>query len=212
MLKFLLFSTILLTGIFSTAQIRFTIFAGPQVTTAHYSVRDTKQSTDFKFGFQAGAGAKVEFDNQLYFSPAIYYSYKGYKAVLNQAAEPPDLTAVNNNVAVHTVETAFLLQYDFSKKAAHFFLKFGPSLDFQLSGKEKFDVIDGGHVSRGMTFDFSHYGRYAASGILQLGYETPHNFIFYIHYAHGLTNLNNADAGPSIHNRVAGITIGKYLK
>jgi Outer membrane protein beta-barrel domain len=210
--KFFLLSIILLTGIFTIAQTRISVFAGPQITTARYHVGDTKQSTEFKPGFQLGAGAKIEFDNKLYFSPAIYYSFKGYKVALNRAATPPDLAAVNNNISVHTAEIAFLMQYDFSNHPYHFFVKFGPSADFQLYGKEKIDLVDGGRISRGMKYSYSDYGRYAASAILQFGYETAYNFIFYIHYAHGFTNLNNADAGPSIQYRVIGITIGKYLK
>jgi hypothetical protein len=210
--KFFLLSTILVTGIFSKAQTRFVIFAGPQASTVRYAVKDEKQNTDFKFGFQAGVGVKAEFDNNLYFSPAIYYSYKGYKVTLNRAAAPPDVTAIDNDVSVHTLETAFLVQYDFNKHPSHFFIKLGPSLDFQLSGREKFNLVDGSRVSRNMKFDFSDYGRYAASAILQFGFETSNKFTFYIHYAHGLSNLNNADAGPSIQNRVVGITVGKYLK
>ena len=92
--KFLLLSIILTKGIFTTAQTRFSFFAGPQATTVHYVVRGSEQSTDFKFGFQAGVGAKIEFDNKLYFSPAIYYSLKGYKVVLKQGAYPPGLLAI----------------------------------------------------------------------------------------------------------------------
>ncbi|MCW3117016.1 MAG: PorT family protein [Chitinophagaceae bacterium] len=210
--KFFLLSIILLPGIYTTAQTRFNLFAGPQLTSASYQVGGAKQSTQLKPGFQLGAGAKIEFENRLFFSPAIYYSYKGYKVVLNKAANPPDPTAIDNNTQIHTLETAFLLQYDFSKNPSHFFFKFGPSLDFQLSGKEKFDRADGSSISRSMKYSFSGYGRYAASAVLQVGYETSNNLIFYIHYAHGLTNLNNADLGPSIQHRVIGVTVGKYFK
>ena len=210
--KFLLLSIILTKGIVTTAQTRFSFFAGPQATTVHYVVRGSEQSTDFKFGFQAGAGAKIEFDNRLYFSPAIYYSLKGYKVELKQGAYPPGLHAINNNTTVHTLETAFLLQYDFGNSSSHFFLKAGPSLDFQLSGREKFDLDDGSKINRKMKYGFADYGRYAAAGILQIGYETAGNYIFYVHYAHGLSNLNNADEGPTVFYRVLGISIGKYFK
>ena len=210
--KFLLLIIILIKGIVSTAQTRFSFFAGPQATTVHYVVKGSEQSTDFKFGFQAGAGAKIEFDNRLYFSPAIYYSLKGYKVVLKQATYPPGALAINNNTNVHTLETAFLLQYDFSSRSSHFFLKAGPSLDFQLAGREKFDLGDGSKIDRKMKYGFADYGRYAASAILQVGYETASNYIFYAHYAHGLSNLNNADEGPSVFYRVLGISVGKYFR
>lgn len=210
--KFFLLSFVLLSGIFSAAQNRFNVFAGGQATTVRYRVTDSKQATTFKPGFHAGAGAKIEFDNKLFFSPAIYYSYKGYKVVLDKAVAPPDLTALNNNTTIHTLETAFLLQYDFNSKPSHFFIKLGPSLDFQLSGKETFDRVDGTRVTRNMKFDFSDYGRYAASAVVQVGYEMANGFLLYAQYTHGLSNLNNADAGPSIEYRVIGVTIGKYLK
>ena len=210
--KFIAVSAILFVSHFATAQTRYNFFVGPQITTAKYNVRDIKQSTDFKFGFQLGVGAKIEFEKQLYFSPAVYYSYKGYKVTLNQAAAPPDLTAINNNTSIHTFETAFLLQYDFKNKPTHFFIKLGPSLDFQLYGKEKAELIDGSKINRSMKYGYIGYGRYAASAILQFGYEMSNNFFVYAHYAHGLSNLNNADAGPSIKHRVMGITVGKYFK
>jgi len=193
------------------AQIRLNFFAGPQITTVRYYVHNVKQAIDFKPGFIIGAGAKIEFENRLYFSPAIYYSYKGYKATFDQTASPPDLTAINNNTSIHTLETAFLLQYDFNKNPSHFFIKLGPSLDFQLAGREKFDRLDGTHVSRSMKFNFTSYGRYAASAIFHAGYEFR-SFILSGYYEYGLTDLNNADDGPSIKYRVAGITIGKYFK
>ncbi len=209
---FIVLSLTFLTNTFIIAQTRFNIFAGPQVTTVQYIVRGINQTTDFKPGAQLGIGAKIEFENHLYFSPAIYYSLKGYKVTLDQAAAPPDPTAINNNVNVHTIETAFLLQYDFSKKSSHFFVKLGPSLDFQIIGKEKFDRVDGTKENRNMTYGYASYGRYAASAIVHIGYEMSNNIFLSANYTHGLTNLNNADAGPSISYRVAGITIGKYFK
>ena len=137
---------------------------------------------------------------------------KGYKVTLNQASAPPDLAAINNNTTVHTLETAFLLQYDFSNKPSHIFFKLGPSADFQLFGKEKFDRVDGGHVSRSMKYGFADYGRYAVSAVLHVGYEMSNKLIFYAYYEYGLSNLNNSDTGPSIQSRVFGITIGKFLK
>ena len=193
------------------AQTRLNYFVSPQITTVRYNIGNEKQDVDFKPGFQLGIGAKIEFENHLYFSPAIYYSYKGYKVKLNQAAYPPDPAAINNNTSIHTVETAFLLQYDFSKNSSHFFIKLGPSLDFQLFGKERFDRADGTHVSRNMTYDFASYGRYAASAVAHAGYEFS-SFIVSAYYEYGLSDLNNADNGPSIKYRVAGISIGKYIK
>ena len=104
------------------------------MTTAKYKINDEKQPTDFKPGFQLGATIKLAFDNQLYFGPAVYYSMKGYKVTLNTPAFPPTELAINNQTTLHTIELAPLLHFDFSTQPSHFFVKFGPAIDFNLSG------------------------------------------------------------------------------
>jgi len=205
-------SIVFFTNSFITAQTRFNFFAGPQISSVNYVIKGENQNTTFKPGFQSGIGAKIEFESHLFFSPSVYYSLKGYKVTLNKAAAPPDLSAINNNVSVHTIETAFLLQYDFSKQPSHFYIKVGPALDFQISGHEKFDIVDGTNVSRKMKYGFGDYGRYAASAVLHAGYEMKNSIFFYAYYEQGLTNLDNADTGPTIKYKVAGIGIGKYFK
>lgn len=190
---------------------QFGIFGGPQMTTAKYTVRGEKQPATAKYGFQLGAGWKIPFENRLFFSPSAYYSLKGYKVKFNQAAFPPDTLAVDNNTSFHTLELAFLLQYDFSSKPGGFFVKFGPSLDFQLSGKEKFKLENNTTIDRKLVFDFGQYGRYGASMVLQLGYETSKGLTLYGHYTHGIGSINNADYGPKILHRAYGISVGKYL-
>jgi hypothetical protein len=209
---FIFVSTFVFTNSFIAAQTRLNFFAGPQISTASYVVKEENQSSTFKPGFQLGMGAKIEFESHLFFSPSIYYSLKGYKVTLNKSAMLPDPAAVDNDVNVHTIETAFLLQYDFNKNPSHFFIKLGPSLDFQISGHEKFNRVDGTSVSRKMKYGFANYGRYAASAVLHAGYEMRNSIFFYAYYEQGLTNLDNADTGPTIKYRVAGITIGKYIK
>ena len=193
------------------AQVKFTAFLGPQATTAKYEIGGVKQKTSTKIGFQIGMGMKVPFETRLYFAPALYYSMKGYKVKYTGFAYPPDVTATDNNTTFHNVETAFLLQYDFSDQPNHFFIKLGPSLDFQIFGKEKFntptEVID-----RNIPFGYDKYGHYSANMILQLGYEMSNGFFIQGQYSHGLSNINNADLGPDIRHRVYGITVGKFLK
>ncbi|MGZ8525252.1 MAG: outer membrane beta-barrel protein, partial [Chitinophagaceae bacterium] len=104
-----------------------------------------------------------------------------------------------------------LLQYDFNNQPKHFFVKFGPSLDFQLSGKEKFNRSNNTRTNQKMVFDFDKYGRYGASMLIQLGYETSNGFLIAGQYTHGIGSINNADFGPRIWHRVFGISIGKYL-
>ena len=91
------------------------VFAGPQIVSANYIIKDEKQPVNSKMAFGAGATLKVPFEGNLYFAPAMYYSLKGYEVDFLQPSLLPSLKAINNNVTVHTVETALLLQYDFSK-------------------------------------------------------------------------------------------------
>ena len=193
------------------AQVQISIFAGPQTTSSKYTVNSKKQSNTNKYGFQLGTSLKVPFDNKLYFSPAAFYSLKGYKVKFNQPSLPPDKLAIDNNTTIHTFELAALLQYDFSNLPNHFFVKFGPSIDFQLDGKEKFHLSDGTTVDQKMVFSFERYGRYGASILLQLGYETSNGLLLSGQYSHGIGSINNADFGPRIWHRVFGISIGKYI-
>ncbi len=195
----------------ATAQYEFGLFAGPQPTNSLYTVNGVKQSTRYKYGFQLGAAWKVPFDNKLYFSPEIFYSLKGYRVALSQYTYPPDSTATDNNTTIHCVEIAALLQYDFSNRPDHFFFRGGPSLDFQLFGRQKFHLINGTYISQDMKYGFAEYGHYAANAIAQFGYETANGFSVYAQYGYGLTNLSNVDFGPSIRHIVTGISVGKYF-
>ena len=196
----------------ATAQNQIGIFAGPQATTALYKVEEVKQKTTMKYGFQVGGNMKIPFENRLFFSPTILYSMKGYKVNFTRYAFPPDVDAKDNDVTIHTFEVAPLLQIDFSKDPAHFFIKFGPSLDIQLFGKESFHLIStGATVNRNMKFGFGDYGYASMNGVAQFGYETSTGFSIFAQYNFGIGSISNADYGPKIYHRVAGISVGKYL-
>lgn len=188
------------------------VFAGGQATTAGYKINGKEQPTDFKFGAQAGFLLKIPFENQLYFSPAFYYSMKGYKVTLNTPSFPPDPNAKNNDTHFHTVDVAPLLQYDFGKTPSHFFVKFGPALEFAAGGTETFDLVNGQRMEKKMKFSFTDYGYVTISAMGQAGYEMSNGVFVFAHYAHGLGSANNADYGPKIKHRVIGLSVGKYLR
>ena len=198
----------------SHAQPDVVIFGGPQFTSAQYKVKEVKQPTSFKPGFMAGVAMKVPFDNNIYFYPSVFYSLKGYKVTLNDPSFPPTELAINNNTSIHTIEICPLLQIDFSMKPTHFFMRLGPSVDFALSGNEKFDTLDinnnPGRVSRPMIFSFADYGRITASGNLHFGYEGGQWMVFGF-YQHGIGSMNNADFGPAILHRIAGMAFAWKL-
>ena len=197
----------------SFGQVRLAVFGGPQMTSAKYKIEEEKQPTEFKPGFELGASLKVPFENQLYFTPTAYYSMKGYKVKLNMPSFPPSELAINNETTLHTFEVAPLLHFDFSTQPSHFFVKLGPALDVNFSGKEKFDTVGGKEpVERSMKFSFTEYGRVTAQGILHIGYESSKGYMIFAHYAEGMGSLNNADNGPRIKHRIAGISFGWYFQ
>lgn len=211
-MKFLLLLFfILVLNLSAISQVRWGVFAGPQITTVQYTIRDTKQNSNMKYGFHAGMSLKVPFDVNLFFTPAISYSLKGYKVKFNQSSFPPDSFAISNNVTLHTLEIAPMLQYDFNDRPNHFFIKAGPSLDVQLFGHEKFYLPDGTLKSRNMKFSFGDYGHFADNILAQFGYERRNSFIIFIQYTYGLGNINNADGGPKIYHRVISFSMGKYF-
>lgn len=211
MKKLCLLSALIVIALDSIAQSQFGIFAGPQSVTAKYEVNSIKQPTSSKYGLQLGFGWKIPFEAPLYFSPSIFYSLKGYKVRFNQPAYPPDTLAIDNNTTVHTGEMAFLLQVDLSGRPDHFFIKAGPTLDFQLFGREKFNLKTSGQVKRNMPFDFTAYGHFSANLLIQLGFEARNGLMIFGQYSLGLASINNADYGPTIKYRGYGISIGKFL-
>jgi hypothetical protein len=210
-MKILFSAIVLLLSVTVNSQVEYGIFAGPQVTGVRYMIDKKKQESSLKIGINAGFQMKIPFENGLSFAPSIMYNLRGYKVKFERRVFPPDSTAVDNNTRFHTLELAFLLQHDFSVEDNHCFIRFGPSLDFALFGNEKFNTTMNTKVDRAMKFSFGDYGHYLASAIVQFGYETQSGLFFYAHYNYSLTTMNNADNGPGIGNRAAGITVGKWL-
>lgn len=105
-----LLASLLFVSLPAISQVRWNIFAGPQATSARYVIRDKKQTTDIKYGFQAGGGLSVQWENRLYFSPQVFYSLKGFSVKLDRPSFPPDSLAIDNEVTVHSFEIASLLK------------------------------------------------------------------------------------------------------
>lgn len=210
--KLLSFIIVLLISSVAKSQVEVGIFAGPQATSTRYFVFNQKQKNDYKYGVMAGVNLKVPFDKNLFFTPAIFYSMKGYKVVFKDFAYPPDTAAKDNNTTIQTVELAALLQYELGKDPNHFFIKAGPALDFHLFGKEKFNLKNGTAVDRKMVFSFDgDYGHFSANFLFQLGYETGSGFFFFGQFTHGLASTSNAEGGPRIYHKAFGVSLGKYL-
>ena len=191
---------------------RYGIFGGPQITSAKFKINGDELSKDYVAGLQLGLNMKVPFENNLYFSPALYYSHKGYKIRFNQPSLQPSLLAKETRTSIHTIELAPLLQYDFSKKPSHFFIRIGPAIDFAFFGWERYTQHDGKKVSEQMKFSTEHYyGPFTAQGVLHFGYESANGITVFAQFAEGMGSMSNTDGGPTIKHRVAGLSLGWYF-
>ena len=212
MKKIVMYSVALLCYINAISQSQLGILGGVHASSALYAIKNVKQPTDFKFGFHLGVDYKIPFENRLTFVPTLSYSMMGYKATFNQPSYPPDLLAKDNDTRMHEIDVDALLQYDITKKSDHFFLRAGPSFNFILSGHEKYNLSTGETIDRNMKFSVtSGYGRYLAGIVAQVGYETSRGITIYAQYMQQLMSMNNELEGPSIRNRMVGITVGKFL-
>lgn len=207
------FVSLLLLGgsILTQTHAQLTVFAGPQSTTAQYSIRGADQKTESKYGFTAGVGLKTLIEGPVYFAPQLFYSQKGYKVTFDRQAAPPDSGAKNNNATLHAIELAPLAQINFSKKASYPFLRIGPSFDVNISGRESFDSTNGKLVSHNMKFSFADYGFVTIAVNGQLGFQHKSGFAIFAYYNLGVSSLNNSDYGPNIFHRVAGVALGWKL-
>jgi len=212
MKQLLLVAAVIMITVSANAQNKVLLYGGPQMSSAFYSINGHAQQVSSRPGFHLGTTLKVPFENHLYFAPSMFYSLKGYKVRLNEPSTPPDSLATSNETRIHTLEIAPLLQIDFSMKPNHFFVKFGPSIDVQLSGREKFTLQDKSTVSRKMTYSFKDYGYVGANVMATFGYETSCGYMFGLTYSHGLGSINNVDYGARILHQVVSFSFGKYLK
>ncbi|RYY54363.1 MAG: PorT family protein [Chitinophagaceae bacterium] len=212
MKRFLLLTAITCLAFLSHAQNKVLLYGGPQLASAFYSVNGKEQHVNTKPGFHLGTAMKVPFEGHFYFAPTVFYSLKGYKVDLTEPSTPPDPMATANDTRIHTLEVAPLFQFDIGKKASHFFFRFGPTIDVQLSGRETFTLQDKSKVSRKMKYSFKDYGYVGANVMATLGYETRGGSFFGVTLSHGLGSINNTDYGARILHQVAGISFGKYIR
>jgi len=210
-MKIILSTILFFTCFCANSQVQFGLFAGPQVTGVRFTIEGKKQESDLKPGYNIGGQFKVPFENGLSFAPSIMYNLRGFKVRFQGQAFPPDSMAVDNNTSFNTIELGFLLQHDFNGKNGHFFFRIGPSLDFAITGKEKYHTVRN-TINKKMKFSYTEYGRYLACAIFQFGFENKKGLFIYSHYNYGLTTMNNADYGPGIGNRAVGISVGTFLK
>jgi hypothetical protein len=189
----------------------FGILAGPQITSSHYVLHGITQKTNAKTGGHLGLIARIPFEGNLFFSPSLVYSLKGFEVALTDTSSNPGIEAVGNSVRLHTLELAPLFTVYFSSAGTRPFVQFGPAADYAVFGNEAVRLKNGSTQSRSMYFASDGYGRITASLLFRFGIETRSGLFFNAHYNHGLGSLNQNDYGPSIKHRIAGISVGKIF-
>lgn len=195
----------------SSAQVLVGIHAGIQQHTVDYKIQDVTQPVTGQTGFEAGVNMKVFFEEKLFFNPFLFYSLKKYKVSFNKPSYPPSDAALNDDVTMHTIEFAPLLQYDFTYNPSHLFIRFGPSVDIGVGGNEHFDLQNNTTQQQKLTFSNAQYSRIALSAVGHVGFEFNNNFSIFGFYEYGFGSRNNADDGPKIFHRTFGIALGKYF-
>jgi hypothetical protein len=202
----------LLFSITANSQFQFGVFAGAQANSANYTIGGEEQNTSYKPGVQLGVNFKVPIEGNLYFAPSALYNMRGYKVKYSSFMFPPDPAATDNNTTFHNFEMAFQLQYDFNAQPSHWFFRLGPSLDFQLFGREEFNTNNNGKIKRNIPFGYDKYGHFSANLLVHTGYEMSNGFFIYGQYTHGIANISNQDEGPKIKHRAFGISVGKFIR
>ncbi|RYY98903.1 MAG: PorT family protein [Chitinophagaceae bacterium] len=208
-------SLLLAAGLVSLAapaqKTQYGVFAGAQLTNAHYVLHGRQQKTEAKPGAHFGVMLSIPFENRLVFTPSLYYSLKGFKVALTDTSSLPGVDAVANDITLHSVELAPLFTIYMGKGTARPFVQFGPTVDFAFYGRERLVLNTGRRVERQVHFSNNDYGHITAALLVRLGYETRKGVLFGAHYSHGVGSLNNNDFGPTIKHRIFGVSVGKYL-
>ena len=194
-----------------TVQAQISLYGGPQITSAKYTINSIQQPTTSKIGFSVGAGIENQIEGPIYFAPSIHFSLQGYKVVFNQPAFPPATDAKDNDVSLSTIELAPLFQINISKAVSHLFVRFGPSMNVAVAGKETYDSLHLKTIAQNMTFSFGDYSLVTIAGNVQIGYQHSSGISVLGRISHGLTSLNNADYGPMILHQTVGLSIGYRL-
>ncbi|HMO33742.1 MAG TPA: porin family protein [Lacibacter sp.] len=157
----------------------------------------SSQATNLHHGGYAGIFLKIPFDNHLFFKPVMDVAYRGMdvkEPVANQFSRINELQW----------RVAPLLQIDFTYPATGkgtWFVHFGPSIGFGLSGQQTKQSGSNQPESRSLRYGYQAYGRYDASAHVGLGYEGAGGMQLHVDYNHGLSNMINTELGPSLKYR-----------
>ena len=191
----------------TSGQTRFAVKAGWDMSTARVYLNDIKQPNQYKNGFNIALQMKVPFDVNLFFTPFIAFSSRGYTYL------PTTDSVSKYDNTIHYLDFVPALSYDFHTGKNLLTISMGPEISYALDGTEK-TTIAGQTGSKKMPFAID--GDY---GIFDLGFNWGISYHFkkvFIEAAYqlGCANINNnVDIdGRNIRNRMFCVNLGYYLK
>jgi hypothetical protein len=189
----------------ATAQRLYSGFGvGGQMSTASYKdSTGLKKTTSSKYGIRAYWMGRVNLEGNIYFSPEVGYTLKGFKVA------SPESGIASQEITLHYFEIKLLQEYVFKDK---FFLRIGPSISGALGGTNKTVSNTGLRATGKLPFNFDGWGRFEACINLGAGIHFNNGWSADLTLSDGLTNIFDGDGGPKVKNRLVGINISKLLR
>jgi hypothetical protein len=197
----------LFSGSFSFAQTNFALKGGPNTSTALVSVNDLKQQNQYLNGFNIGAQLETFFDNQLYFTPSIMYSRRGFS--YKSSPDTSSYKYVLNYIDINPTLIFYLNKKHLEKGFA---IMAGPYISVGLTGKGT-STVDNVTSTQNVTYSM-------VSGFcsVDLGVNGGlcwkfNRFFMEAMYQYGFANINNnVDSdGRNFQNRMISFNIGYFL-
>ncbi|HRP55720.1 porin family protein [Agriterribacter sp.] len=200
----------LLITVCSHAQVSYGILGGGQQTDAKVKIPDGPRiPATVGYGFHAGAMLKVPFDKNVFFSPQILYSLKGFTVHYNNMLQD-SVTAAK--LLIHYIEIPAMLQFDTRSDGNGFFFLFGPSVSVAITGKERRTFIDNSEKQRPMRFANTAYGRFEMNLVAKAGYWFKNNVTVTGGYSYGLGSIVNDDYFARIVPRMITLSVGYFFR
>ncbi|MBY0478206.1 MAG: PorT family protein [Chitinophagaceae bacterium] len=167
----------------------------------------TASKTNAVHGGYAGFMMKIPFENRLHFNPQIDINYRGMQADSLPKSQFSKVTEFQ-------VRVMPLVQIDFKhpdENANTFFVQFGPSIGFGLTGDQTKQDAAGVPTSAKLKYGFQAYGKYDANWHAGLGYETNGGLRLLVDYAYGLSNMINTEFGPVLKYHTISAGVGYWF-
>lgn len=189
------------------AQTNLSVKAGVNLLTARAYYNGQKQSVSFVPGAIIGLQASTMFENNLYFSPFVGYSGRGFE--IKESA-----TGGKRRVMIHYAHLATLFScHIHAGKSNLLIVNVGPTASLALAGREKL-ALNGSSTSTGIKFSTSKgYGLFDFGAHAGLSYQFNRLQVGAA-YDYGFVNINNNEETDkrNIRNRALSVSVAYILR